>query len=108
MTVTQQIITIALMAASVMFTRAFVFLVFSRKTEMPRFVTFLGKWLPSAVFGMLCVYCVKDVDFIHGVHGAPQLLGIAACVSIHLLFRNMLLTIAGGTAFYMLLLHFAF
>ena len=67
---------------------------------------FLGKYLASAVFGMLVIYCLKDVNFLKGNHGLPQMLGILACIVLHLWRKNMLLTIAGGTLFYMIIIHY--
>lgn len=104
MTHTQQIITILLMAVCVVLTRALPFALFPSKDKTPKFVQFLGKYLASAVFGMLIVYCLKDVQFLSGNHGIPQLLGILVCVLLHLWRKNMLLTIAGGTIFYMILI----
>lgn len=75
-------------------------------TATQRFVRFLGRYLAGAVFGMLVVYCLKDVQFLTGNHGVLELLGIAACILLHLWRRNLLLTIAGGTAVYMLLVQF--
>lgn len=105
MNTTQQIITIVLIALSTAATRALPFVLFPSKKHTPRFVQFLGKYLASAVFGMLVVYCLKDVNFLSGNHGLPQLLGILACVILHLWRKNMLLTIAGGTLFYMIIIH---
>ncbi|MDO4461951.1 MAG: branched-chain amino acid transporter permease [Bacteroidia bacterium] len=108
MTTTLQIITILLMGACVVATRALPFMLFPSKEKTPRFVRFLGKYLASAVFGMLLVYCLKDVQFSSGNHGAPQLIGILACILLHLWRRNMLLTIAGGTLCYMVLVQTIF
>lgn len=106
MSTSQQIITIALIALSTIATRALPFILFPSKKHTPKFVQYLGKYLASAVFGMLVVYCQKDVPLLEGNHGIPQLLGILVCVILHLWRKNMMLTIAGGTIFYMLIIHF--
>ena len=108
MTLPQQIITIALCVAGTMLTRFLPFLVFSPKKPTPRFVQYLGKALPSAIFGMLVVYCLKNVDVLSGSHGIPELIAIAVTVGLHLWRRQMLLSIAGGTLCYMLLVQLAF
>lgn len=59
--------------------------------------------LPSAVFGLLVIYCLKDVSFTTGSHGLPELLGIAAVASLHLWKRQFLLSMAGGTLCYMVM-----
>lgn len=102
----QQIIIIALMGLSVALTRFLPFILFPTEKHTPRFVLFLGKYLPSAVFGMLVVYCLKDVKFTEGAQGLPELIGIAVTVALHLWRKNMLLTIAGGTIFYMIIIHY--
>jgi branched-subunit amino acid transport protein AzlD len=108
MTLTQQIVTIGLCVLGTMTTRFLPFLVFSEKRPTPPFVQYIGKYLPSAVFGMLVIYCLKDVSFLSGAHGLPELIAIAVTVVLHKWKRQMLLSIAGGTACYMLLLNFVF
>ncbi len=105
MTILQQIITIGLCMLGTMATRFLPFIVFSEKRETPAFIQYIGKFLPSAVFGMLVVYCLRNVDITQAAYGLPELISILATVGIHLWKRQMLLSIAAGTACYMLLLH---
>ena len=56
--------------------------------------------LPPAVFGLLVVYCLKNVDLLAWSHGIPELIAILFVIILHLSFRKMLLSIAGGTALY--------
>ena len=100
MTITQQIATIALCAAATMLTRFVPFALFSEKKPIPGIVDRIGRALPGAVFAMLMIYCLKDVSFCEGAHGIPELTAIAATAGLHLWKRNMLLSIAGGTAWY--------
>lgn len=108
MTVPQQIITIALCAAATMLTRFLPFLVFSSKRETPKYIQYLGKVLPCAVFGMLVIYCLKNVSLFSGSHGLPEGIAIAVTVALHLWKKQTLLSIAGGTVCYMLLVQFLF
>ena len=108
MTVTQQMVTIGLCVLGTMLTRFLPFIVFSENRETPSFIQYIGKYLPSAVFGMLVIYCLKDVSIFQGTHGLPESLSIAVTAMLHLWKRQMLLSIAGGTVCYMLLLHFVF
>lgn len=101
MTLTQQIITIAAVVFGTMLTRFLPFLLFPAGRPTPKYIQYLGKVLPSAVFGMLVIYCLKDVSLISGSHGIPELLAVTV---LHLWKRQMLLSIAGGTIFYMVLL----
>ncbi len=108
MTLTQRIITIALCVLATVVSRFLPFLIFSGKRPTPKFVQYLGKALPAALFGMLVVYCLKNVSILTGSHGLPELLGILLTVGLHLWKRQMLLSIAGGTIGYMLLVQFIF
>lgn len=108
MTLIQQIITIGICILGTMTTRFLPFLVFSAKRPTPRFIQYLGKALPSAIFGMLVVYCLKNVNVFAGSHGLPELIAIAVTVGLHLWKKQMLLSIAGGTVCYMLLVQLVF
>lgn len=108
MTVTQQIITVALCVLGTMATRFLPFLVFSGDKPTPKYIQYLGKALPAAIFGMLVVYCLKNVSILAGSHGIPELIAIVVVVFLHLWKRQMLLSIAGGTVCYMLLVQFVF
>lgn len=108
MTVSQHIITVALCVFATLITRFLPFLIFSGKKETPKFVQYLGKALPSAIFALLIVYCLKDVSVLGGSHGIPEAISIALVVALHLWKRQILLSIAGGTFCYMMLVQFVF
>jgi len=108
MTLTEQIITIAICVFGTMLTRFLPFLVFSSKKPTPEYVQYLGKALPCAVFGMLVIYCLKNVSFLSAPHGIPELIAIIITAGLHLWKKKMLLSIAGGTITYMLLVQLVF
>lgn len=108
MTITQQVVTIGLCVLATLITRFLPFLVFSSDRKTPAYVTYLGKALPAAIFGMLVIYCLKNVSFLSGTHGIPEIISIVAVILLHLCKRNMLLSIAAGTVCYMLLVQFVF
>jgi len=108
MTLTQRIITIAICVLGTMATRFLPFLIFSENKETPPYIKYLGKALPSAIFGMLVVYCLKNVNFISGNHALPEIIAIAITVALHFWRRQMLISIAGGTLCYMLLVQMVF
>lgn len=105
MTLTQQIITIGLCILGTMATRFLPFLIFNENRKTPAYIQYLGKYLPSAVFGMLVIYCLKNVSLLQGSHGIPELISILITIFLHLWKKQMLLSIAGGTICYMLLIH---
>ena len=108
MNLTQQLLTIAVVALGTMATRFLPFLIFPAGKETPKFVQYLGKALPGAVFGLLLVYCLKHVSFLTGNHGLPEIIAITVVVGLHLWKRQMLLSVAGGTICYMLLVQLLF
>ncbi|MDO5146057.1 MAG: branched-chain amino acid transporter permease [Eubacteriales bacterium] len=108
MTISQQLITIGMCVLGTMLTRFLPFLIFSEKRPTPKYVQYLGKALPGAIFGMLVVYCLKNVSLFSGSHGIPEAIAIAVTTGIHFWKRQMLLSIAGGTLCYMFLVQTIF
>ena len=108
MTIAEQIITIAMCVLGTAITRFLPFAVFSSKRPTPRYIQYLGKVLPGAIFAMLVIYCLRNVSLLQSSHGLPELIAIALTVGLHLWKRQMLLSIAGGTICYMLLIQFVF
>ena len=108
MSALEQVITIAAVVLGTMLTRFLPFLLFPAGKATPRYVQYLGKALPGAVFGLLVVYCLKNVSLLSGSHGLPELISILVVAGLHLWKRQMLLSIAGGTICYMLLVQLVF
>ncbi|MCD8017700.1 MAG: branched-chain amino acid transporter permease [Oscillospiraceae bacterium] len=108
MTLTERIITIAMVVLGTMLTRFLPFLLFPAGKETPKYVRYLGTVLPAAVFGLLVVYSLRGVSMLTGSHGLPELISIAVVAALHLWKKQMLLSIAGGTICYMLLVQFIF
>ena len=84
--------------------RALPFVCFGGRDGAPKWVMELGNLLPPAIMAALVVYCLRGVPFGAPSDGARQLAAAAVVVALHLLRRNTLLSIAGGTAAYMLLI----
>lgn len=100
--------TIAICAAATMTTRFLPFLIFRPGKDLPPYIRYLGKALPAAVFALLVVYCLKNVNWTSGNYGAPELLAIAATVLVHLKYRNFMLSMVVGTGAYMILVQTVF
>ena len=66
LTITEQIITVAMVVLGTMITRFLPFLIFPADKTPPRYVQYLGRFLPAAVFGLLVVYCLRNVNFLTG------------------------------------------
>lgn len=108
MTVIQQIITVAVVVAGTMLTRFLPFLLFPAGRSTPKYIQYLGRVLPPAVFGLLVIYCLRNVSLLKESHGIPELISIAAVIVLHIWKRQMLLSIAGGTVLYMVLVQTIF
>ena len=96
---------IAVMSLVNLFTRIFPFLFF-RKNELPKPIVFVEKYFPAVIMSILIVYSVKDIDFSVAPYAFKEILGIAFTATLHLLLKNYLISIFGGTIFYMFLVQF--
>lgn len=108
MTGREQFFTILVIVLGTMLSRFLPFLLFPAGKPTPKLVQKLGRILPAAVFGLLIVYCLKNISFLSGSHGLPELISIALVTALHLWKRQTLLSIAAGTVCYMLLIQFVF
>ena len=108
MTLTQQLLTVAVVALGTMVTRLLPFLIFPAGKTTPKFIQYLGRVLPGAVFGLLVVYCLKNVQLLGGSYGIPEAIAIAVVILLHLWKKQILISVAGGTIAYMLLVQFVF
>lgn len=92
-------------ALGTMLTRFLPFIAFGREKPAPKYVQYLGKALPGAALGLLVIYCVKDIDIMTGNHGIPAFAAMLITAGVHIVGRKMLLSIAVGTAAYILLIN---
>ena len=83
-------------------------MIFSRAKETPQYVKYLGYVLPPAVFGLLVVYSLRHVNFTSITGFVPELLAVGLIIVLHYWKQNMLISIAGGTIFYMILVQMVF
>ena len=108
LTPVQTIIMILAIAAGTMITRFLPFVLFPEKKKIPVFITYLGKALPSAMMGLLVVYCLKGVSVLNAPFGIPELLSIITIILLHKWKNNVLLSIGSGTIVYMVLVQMIF
>lgn len=109
MTAMQTAITIAVCAGATMLTRFLPFAVFASKdSQPPAVIRYLGRVLPAAIFGMLVVYCLKGVTPLSCSHGIPEAIALAVIIVLHRWKHETLLSIAGGTLCYVLLVQLVF
>ena len=108
MTLTQQLVTIGMVILGTVLTRFIPFLVFPAGKPTPKYIQYLGKVLPAAVFGLLVVYCLRNVELFSGSHGIPEATALLVTAGLHLWKRQTLLSVAGGTLCYVLLVQYVF
>ncbi|MBQ8369147.1 MAG: branched-chain amino acid transporter permease [Clostridia bacterium] len=108
MTMAQQLITILMISLGTMSMRFLPFLIFPAGKPTPKYIRYLGKVLPGAVFGMLVIYCLKNVSVTAFPFGIPELIGITVTAVLHLWKKQMILSMGAGTIVYMLLVQFVF
>ncbi len=108
MTFNQKLITVAVIVLATVIMRFLPFVVFPDNKPTPKFIRYLGQVLPAAVFGLLIVYALKNVNILQGSHGIPELIAIAITALAHLWKKQMLISISLGTISYMLMVQFIF
>ena len=104
---THQWLMIAVMAAVVIFLRAFPFILLSGTRRPPELLFYLGKVLTAAAIAMLVVYSMFGVlnYNISGWQRLPVgLLAGAVTALLQFFFKNPLISIIAGTASYMFLI----
>lgn len=108
MTIVESIIIIMCVVLGTMLTRFLPFLLFPDSKTPPESIKYLGKVLPYAVMGLLVVFSLKDVSVTTGSYGIPEVVSIVFIILLHIFKRNTLLSIAGGTILYMILVQMIF
>ena len=94
---------IAVAALATFATRIIPFLFFERHTEHP-LIKHLGRYLPAAVMALLAtVFLQRSGNWSAAVPGLDAILAGALVIAVHLWRRNALISIAAGTATYMLI-----
>lgn len=102
MTLTEQILTVVTLVVATASTRFVPFLIFRGK-KTPSHIQYLSQVLPAAVFGMLVVYCLRNVDVTAAPFGIPEAIGVLVTALLHVWKRQMMISILGGTLTYMLI-----
>ena len=64
MTEFQQAVTVGSAVFATILTRFLPYILFPAGKETPAFVRYLGSYLAPAVFGLLVVYCLRNVSFL--------------------------------------------
>lgn len=104
----QTLIMIIAIALGTFLTRSIPFILFPEGKEVPAYINYLGTVLPYAMIGLLVVYCLKEIKFTAMPFGLPEGISILCIIGLHYWKNNTLLSIAGGTIVYMILVQTVF
>lgn len=99
---------IAVTALCTIFLRAFPFLVFGGRKEVPKTVRDLGAVLPPSIMAVLVVYCLRNMNFTVPANFLPSVIACLLVVALHIWKKNILLSIGLGTVCYMVLVQAVF
>ena len=108
MSIWQMLILVGIMALGVLLLRGAPFLLFPPHRPTPRYILFLGKYLPFSIMGFLIVYCLKEIAPLAYPFGLPEAIALAVVAGLHLWKKNTLLSIGVGTVLYMVLVQVVF
>lgn len=84
------------------------FVLFGNNKTTPKYIAYIGNYLPPAVMSMLIIYCLRNVDVLNFPFGLPEAIGIITVAMLHIWKRNNLISILAGTAIYMISVQFVF
>lgn len=84
------------------------FVIIRKSIAERRYIKFLGDMMPYSMIALLVVYCLKEVNLIKYPYGIPELISIAIIIILHIIKRNVLISIGVGTVVYMILVQTIF
>jgi len=96
------LISILVIAIVTFIVRVAPFIFFGKNKATPKYVVYLGNYLPPAVISMLIIYCLRNVDVSVFPFGIAEAIGIITVAALHIWKRNNLISIIGGTVIYMI------
>lgn len=89
-------------------TRVVPFILLGKNKTTPKYIVYLGNYLPPAVISMLIIYCLRNIKLHFSPHGIPEAIGIITVAALHIWKRNNLISIIGGTVIYMVMVQLVF
>lgn len=84
------------------------FIIIRKSIAERKYIKFLGDMMPYSMIALLVVYCLKEVNLIKYPYGIPELISIAIIIILHIIKRNVLISIGVGTVVYMILVQTIF
>lgn len=84
------------------------FIIIRKSIAERKYIKFLGDMMPYSMIALLVIYCLKEVNLIKYPYGIPELISIAIIIILHIIKRNVLISIGVGTVIYMFLVQAVF
>jgi branched-subunit amino acid transport protein AzlD len=97
---TRIVLAVVAMALVTILTRAAPFIFFAKR-KPPAALDYLQTYLPAALMTILVMASFKDIRWAEAPHGIPAIAAAVLTAVVHLWRRNVLVSIACGTAAYM-------
>ncbi len=102
-----EIMIVGIISLVTILTRFAPFIIFKKEAKTPKFILWLGEVLPYSIMGMLVVYSFKNVSWAYP-YALPEIIACTFIFIVHIWKRNSLISIAGGTVLYIVLVQFVF
>lgn len=102
----EMVLFVLAMVAATQITRFLPFFLPAKWLQVPLVQT-LKAGLPGVILLLLVMYSLKDTSVTQAPWGLPEALALGLVLGLHLWKRNALVSIAGGTALYMVLVQMA-
>ena len=64
-------------------TRVAPFILFGKGKPIPKYILYLGNYLPPAIMAMLIIYCLRNVHFYAFSFGIPKAIGVVTVAALH-------------------------
>ncbi|TXJ60389.1 branched-chain amino acid transporter AzlD [Brachyspira aalborgi] len=84
------------------------FIIIRKSIAERKYIKFLGDMMPYSMIALLVIYCLKEVNLIKYPYEIPELISIAIIIILHIIKRNVLISIGVGTVVYMILVQTIF
>ena len=105
LTLLQAVIATLASALMIFLLRALPFILFSKR-KPPKIISFIEKYIPAMVIGVLIIYCLVDpkyISFTESPWGIPAFIAVISAVALHLWKGNSMVSIFGSTIIFMVL-----
>ena len=94
------LITALIIVFATLIIRFLPFVIIRKSIAERKYIKFLGDMMPYSMIALLVIYCLKEVNLIKYPYGIPELISIAIIIILHIIKRNVLISIGVGTVIY--------